>query len=326
MSKILGAIGELFFVCITLRGVGTLPGGVYDKGLQLRMRASGSWTKFALCCYYCMLTLLIESLAGGVLVRSVSCMGFPGPHALASRRAALGFAAGMLGGSALCQNTRAAPFHKHSVTVLAQAPSTMEQRARQQGAPPTSGPNAVNLRDIGDVAPGLLRKGVVYRCSQIYTPQLLEDLKIKTVVDLRGRTEKKKKKSSKSASPGPSANLFEDVSNPMPLMSEEAREAFKSGGDTSAPLTGDDKAAAAAAGMDPSASDAEFSVIRTPRASTSTGGSVTESEDEEDSVQRRVKTKEELAQSAMEDALAQVENFNLIPNKEFGLTMLKMPP
>jgi hypothetical protein len=200
----------------------------------------------------------------------------------------------------------------------------MEQRAKQKGAPPTSGPNAVNLRDIGEVAPGLLKKGVVYRCSQIYTPKLLEELKIKTVVDLRGRAEKGKKKSSKSSS---SQNLFEgaDASNPMPLMQEEAREAFARGGDSSVPLTEEERAVVAAGGMDPDSADAELRVIRTQRTIGSTG-SASESEDEEDSVQRRVKTKEELAQSAMEDVLTQVQNFNLIPSKEFGLTMLKMPP
>lgn len=45
---------------------------------------------------------------------------------------------------------------------------------------------AVNLRDIGDISP-LVAKGRVYRCSQVYSQEVLRELNIKTVIDLRGR-------------------------------------------------------------------------------------------------------------------------------------------
>lgn len=44
--------------------------------------------------------------------------------------------------------------------------------------PPPQGVKAVNLRDIGEIDPNRLRKGVLYRCSQIYTPEVLKDLKV----------------------------------------------------------------------------------------------------------------------------------------------------
>jgi hypothetical protein len=45
------------------------------------------------------------------------------------------------------------------------------------GLPPPKVPvKAVNLRDIGEVDPRL-RKGVLFRCSQIYTPEVLKELK-----------------------------------------------------------------------------------------------------------------------------------------------------
>lgn len=44
--------------------------------------------------------------------------------------------------------------------------------------PPKTPVKAVNLRDIGEVDPRL-RKGVLYRCSQIYTPEVLKELKVR---------------------------------------------------------------------------------------------------------------------------------------------------
>lgn len=44
-------------------------------------------------------------------------------------------------------------------------------------APPRTPVKAVNLRDIGEVDPRL-RKGVLFRCSQIYTPEVLKALKV----------------------------------------------------------------------------------------------------------------------------------------------------
>jgi hypothetical protein len=51
-------------------------------------------------------------------------------------------------------------------------------------------PRAVNLRDLGQVAPNSpLLPRRVYRCSQVFAPSLLRELNIKTVVDLRGKAE-----------------------------------------------------------------------------------------------------------------------------------------
>jgi len=49
---------------------------------------------------------------------------------------------------------------------------------------------AVNLRDLAEVSPdGPVKRGRVYRCSQIFSAGLLRELGIKTVIDLRGRSE-----------------------------------------------------------------------------------------------------------------------------------------
>lgn len=55
--------------------------------------------------------------------------------------------------------------------------------------PKPQGP--INFRDMGDVNPAL-KKNRVYRSSQIYKPNVLTDLGITTVVDLRGKTEAKR--------------------------------------------------------------------------------------------------------------------------------------
>lgn len=54
----------------------------------------------------------------------------------------------------------------------------MQSSPTAPGLPPPRTPvKAVNLRDIGEVDPRL-RKGVLYRCSQIYTPEVLKELKV----------------------------------------------------------------------------------------------------------------------------------------------------
>jgi hypothetical protein len=54
----------------------------------------------------------------------------------------------------------------------------MDASPTATGLPPPKAPvKAVNLRDIGEVDPRL-RRGVLYRCSQIYTPEVLKELKV----------------------------------------------------------------------------------------------------------------------------------------------------
>jgi hypothetical protein len=96
---------------------------------------------------------------------------------------------------------------------------------------------------VGEVS-AVLRKGVLYRCSQIYTQEVLKDLKIRTVVDLRGRAEKGKKKQTlqRTASghmapvPSEAAGSAAAQGTPAPLLPAEARDALAAA-DANAKLT-----------------------------------------------------------------------------------------
>lgn len=71
-------------------------------------------------------------------------------------------------------------------TSLASRASTSAGTTHGMDASPTAAPlppppapvKAVNLRDIGEVDPRL-RRGVLYRCSQIYTPEVLKELRVR---------------------------------------------------------------------------------------------------------------------------------------------------
>jgi hypothetical protein len=275
----------------------------------------------------------------------------------------------------------------------------------------------------------VLRKGVLYRCSQIYTQEVLKDLKIRTVVDLRGRAEKggKKKPQLERTASGnhlaPAAAT--DVrGTPAPLLPAEARDALaaaeanskltpeqsqvgkgksrgtsgerqgkrrRTAGDRyssmgmgvewDAPDTMDViqtlllvvvghssslfvpstaltclsrcvvcpvlhlRQAAQAAGVGlATMSGEDFVAVRGVRgmdslssadeagSDTSAASSApiptptpTTSPTTSSSGQKEASSASAMAAAAMEEAMAQVENFNLIPNKEFGLTMLRMP-
>lgn len=72
---------------------------------------------------------------------------------------------------------------------MASAATTSRSAAAvADGARPAQPQGPINFRDLGDVHP-TMKKHRVYRSSQIYKPDVLKDLGIVTVVDLRGKTE-----------------------------------------------------------------------------------------------------------------------------------------
>jgi hypothetical protein len=102
-----------------------------------------------------------------------------------SRRCVLGV--GVCAASAILYSSSSglpAPFR----TSLASRASTSAGTTRGMDASPTAAPlppppgpvKAVNLRDIGEVDPRL-RRGVLYRCSQIYTPEVLKELRVRAI-------------------------------------------------------------------------------------------------------------------------------------------------
>lgn len=109
----------------------------------------------------------------------------PPPASLPRR--AIGFAFGVSAATAVLYNssssglpvpTRAplAPRRESAAVMSSQVMSSSAAASPTPVAPP-KGVNAVNLRDIGEVDPRL-RKGVLFRCSQIYTPEVLKELKV----------------------------------------------------------------------------------------------------------------------------------------------------
>eukprot|EP00879_Flechtneria_rotunda_P004050 GHRR01004293.1.p1 GENE.GHRR01004293.1~~GHRR01004293.1.p1 ORF type:complete len:361 (+),score=74.80 GHRR01004293.1:253-1335(+) len=182
---------------------------------------------------------------------------------------------------------------------------------------------AVNLRDIGEVDPRL-RKGVLYRCSQIYTPDVLRDLKIKTVVDLRGRAEKHKHKHKKGKN---------SSHGPPPLLTNEQAEAMagRSTVATDYPAGGDTPAAEAYADA-----TEEMMITKLQRqnsglssaSESDTEGSDTGSSNGNKPRVVKAQSAKDLAAGLTEDAYTgapERETFNLIPPKEFGFAMAKMP-
>lgn len=220
--------------------------------------------------------------------------------------------------------------------------SSSTNRANTMATPisPATPLQAVNLRDIGEIDPRL-RKGVLYRCSQIYTPDVLRELKIRTVVDLRGRAEKdkKKKKGSKSG---------KGSTDPPSLMPHEQVEALTGSGPSGSP---DAAAAGSALGQQqqhggPSTTAADSTASPTGdllvtrlkhQASTASMSSVEEpsgSESDQETSNgngktvRRASGHEEMAVGLSEGEFAlvpEIENFNVIPTYEFGRAMLRMP-
>ena len=123
----------------------------------------------------------------------------PSPHAFVSRRA-LGVAVGVTAASVLYSSNSSLPLPIRS-TLASRAASFPVMSQAQQGAatkahpssqatsgmdaspteaplpPPRTPVKAVNLRDISEVDPRL-KKGTLFRCSQIYTPEVLKELKV----------------------------------------------------------------------------------------------------------------------------------------------------
>ncbi|KAF6263616.1 protein-tyrosine phosphatase-like protein [Scenedesmus sp. NREL 46B-D3] len=219
---------------------------------------------------------------------------------------------------------------------LPQAPRA-EQMATSASMAPASPLRAVNLRDIGEVDPRL-RKGVLYRCSQIYTPDVLHELKIRTVVDLRGRAEKKKTKSSKSskdseaaaAPAGPPQLLPYDQAPPMLLLLARGSTATSRAAGQAllapprlrpAQHRPQTTSQSRACGTGPPPSISSISSVDSEEESSGNGNGV-----------RRASGTDEMAvglTDGVEDAMGfgapERETFNVIPTKEFGLAMLRMP-
>jgi hypothetical protein len=204
----------------------------------------------------------------------------------------------------------------------------------------------VNLRDIGEVDPRL-RKGVLFRCSQIYTPDVLKELKIRTVVDLRGRAEKKNAKSSsksgkhrKAAAPAGPPQLLpydqvESLTSAGPAGSPSAAAA---GADLNRGQQGGGPGPAGASFAAPSTASPANDIAVTRLRHNASTASISSVDSEEDSgngnggTVRRASGAEEMAvglTEGVEDAMGfgtpDREMFNVIPTKEFGLAMLRMP-
>ncbi|WIA28498.1 hypothetical protein OEZ86_011041 [Tetradesmus obliquus] len=182
---------------------------------------------------------------------------------------------------------------------------------------PASPLRAVNLRDIGEVDPRL-RKGVLFRCSQIYTPEVLQELKIRTVVDLRGRAEKKKVKTPK---PGDSAAAAAAPAGPPQLLAHDQAEALAPPGPAASSTPAEEDIAVTR--LRHNASAASVSSVDSEEESSGNGGN--------GGTVRRAAGAEEMAVGLTEgtDAMGfggpDTERFNVIPTKEFGLAMLRMP-
>lgn len=233
------------------------------------------------------------------------------PSAALTRRATFGLAVGLAFGTISLAPTKLYPRPARAETRHFSAMQATDS------IPPTAviPPGAVNLRDIGEVDPQRLKKKTLYRCSQIYTKDVLRELKIKTVIDLRGRAERSKRhkqvsKEGSQLAPAPAGEGSAEPprsKTPPPVLPSADIER----------LTGDGKPESA---LDSTASvdQADFTV--TKRRNGSQSG--TESDTEGD-VQRASNTAELAVGLEVTDATT--EAFNVIPAKEFGLIMLRMP-
>jgi protein tyrosine/serine phosphatase len=172
---------------------------------------------------------------------------------------------------------------------------------------------------------------VLFRCSQIYTPDVLKDLKIKTVVDLRGRAETKKKKKA------PQEQVQETLGSqglghghaPPPLLTHEQIEALQANGSSGAD-TSDDMLVTTLKrqGSIDSLSSAELDEPGGLAAKSTKGSSSSNNGNGNGGTVRKVKGADELQAGLAEEdygLMPETENFNLIPTKEFGLAMLRMP-
>lgn len=167
------------------------------------------------------------------------------------------------------------------------------------------------------------------RAQQALTPELLQvqDLKIRTVVDLRGRAEGKKKKTPKqkveeSLSPEGLAH----GQAPPPLLTPDQLETLRSNSNAADADTSDDMLVTRLKrqGSLESVSSAEFD-----EPSTAAGaGAKSSSSSDKGVIVRKATGEEELQAGLAEEEyglMPETENFNLIPTKEFGLAMLRMP-
>eukprot|EP00775_Hariotina_reticulata_P007008 gene7008-7222_t len=212
---------------------------------------------------------------------------------------------------------------------------------------PVTPVRAVNLRDIGEIDPRL-KKGVLFRCSQIYTPDVLRELKIRTVVDLRGRVEKKKKGDKRSQGPPPllrpeevdalharQADQPEDTEVTAAHPQADWRAGadpkggvrpgvgsvtadFLGGAEATPDLEGNDIAVKTLRRQDSTASLSSADELPASEAPSNNGNG--------NLVVRKAQGHEELAAGLAEDVETPLtENFNVIPGKEFGYAMLRMP-
>lgn len=208
----------------------------------------------------------------------------------------------------------------------------MDASPTATGLPPPKVPvKAVNLRDIGEVDPRL-RRGVLYRCSQIYTPEVLKELKIKTVVDLRGRAERGKRKEDTpkgkdSVGPPP-------VLNPEQVSALQAAQGDQIQGQPQASSSrggGDDGPEPTADTMGAPGPELDFAVTKLKRQGSSAASLESMSEDESGNGNggvRRSGNTEEMAAALGSQADWQGperEAFNVIPTKQFGYAMIRMP-
>ena len=127
---------------------------------------------------------LIEYISSPVWAALLLFSAFMPASATLTRRA-LGVAVGVSAATAILysNNSLPAPIRATLASRVSSQPVVSQSLGMQAsptatGLPPPRTPvKAVNIRDIGEVDPRL-RKGVLYRCSQIYTPEVLKELKV----------------------------------------------------------------------------------------------------------------------------------------------------
>ncbi|KAI8471275.1 MAG: protein-tyrosine phosphatase-like protein [Monoraphidium minutum] len=184
-------------------------------------------------------------------------------------------------------------------------------------------PRAINLRDLGEAAPGVLRPRSLYRCSQVFSRDVVRELGVRTVVDLRGRSERQISKAQRGAAAGAA---------PPPLLGTDELDRLQGPGAAPAALEG------------VGASEFEAGIVAVPRAASaaSLGGASLKSsgdgggKDEEGAAaadalmglggpEAAAAAAAAAAAGAGGGGMLETVNFNLIPAKEFGLQMLRMP-
>lgn len=162
------------------------------------------------------------------------------------------------------------------------------------------------------------------------SPTYLQELKIKTVVDLRGRAEGKKKK--RTAKEKVVQSLTPEgmgMAQGMPPPPEPTSEQMQALQDNDSPEATDDfmvKTLRHVGSIDSMSSADLDEAGAQPGKPTRAGSS--SSDNGSGGAVKKVRGTEELQAGLSEEdhgLVPEVENFNLIPTKEFGLAMLRMP-